>query len=370
MIFNLQFRPYDGQMADVWSAGVVLFTMLEGSLPFENESNPVLYKLIKQAKFSFHKTISMEAQDLINRMLQPNTLKRITIEEIKNHPWLNINLDKYLFDYNTIHSGMFTKEVNPHVLNELFRMKPELAQLDLNLIKDAILSKKGHDFWTIYNELNHYESLEDIHYMQDRKKKTVFSRPSLSAQVIQELNLISSNINSCFEDTQKCIVDDCNPRVSSYASMNTNETYSPMHKAETTKIEISKRIRSFRNGFIFRMSYQKTTELVFTWLKELKIVWKQLNSEFVYKCQSGVQYSDQAKLKDPKYYKEQIKTRFIKFFIQFSSVDHSSEIGGPALQNNEKEYMWSVIWIKGSTSKFLEFMCDFQDLVNSYPIRC
>ena len=57
--------------------------MLEGVLPFDNKNLWTLFKIIQQGKFKFHKTISKEGKDLINRMLQPDTLKRITIEEIK-----------------------------------------------------------------------------------------------------------------------------------------------------------------------------------------------------------------------------------------------------------------------------------------------
>lgn len=88
------YRPYDGEKADVWSVGVILYALLQGNLPFSNEATTILFKMIEKANFSFDKSICVEAKDLINRALQPNPLKRITMEEIKSHPWFLKNLDK------------------------------------------------------------------------------------------------------------------------------------------------------------------------------------------------------------------------------------------------------------------------------------
>jgi serine/threonine protein kinase len=88
------YRPYDGEKVDIWSAGIILYALLEGTLPFASESTNVLFKMIEKAEYVIDKTKCEEAKDLINRMLQPNPLKRITMEEIKCHPWFLKNLDK------------------------------------------------------------------------------------------------------------------------------------------------------------------------------------------------------------------------------------------------------------------------------------
>ena len=48
--------------------------------------------------------ITPEVRDLINRMLQPNPVKRITMKEIKDHPWYLKNLPKYLQDLSNYHA--------------------------------------------------------------------------------------------------------------------------------------------------------------------------------------------------------------------------------------------------------------------------
>lgn len=67
-----------------------------GTLPFDDESIGNLFTKIKEAKYFMPNFFSDEAKDLINRMLQPNPLRRITIKEIKQHPWYLKDLPHYL----------------------------------------------------------------------------------------------------------------------------------------------------------------------------------------------------------------------------------------------------------------------------------
>jgi calcium/calmodulin-dependent protein kinase I len=85
-------KPYDHR-CDFWSLAVVLFIMLSGTPPFYHEDNFELFEIIKSGKYDFEapawKLISNEAKDLIKRLLITDPDKRITAEEIKNHPWIN-----------------------------------------------------------------------------------------------------------------------------------------------------------------------------------------------------------------------------------------------------------------------------------------
>lgn len=75
--------------ADIWSLGVVLFALVSGRLPFSNENSPELLKAILTESPVFPKWISSDLRDLLSSMLEKDPSKRITIAEIKTHPWLN-----------------------------------------------------------------------------------------------------------------------------------------------------------------------------------------------------------------------------------------------------------------------------------------
>jgi 5'-AMP-activated protein kinase, catalytic alpha subunit len=101
---------YDGQLADIWACGVILYFMLTGRRPFDDESVHKLLDKIIVGDFKFPQPngglgltkqnstsaadegirvkISEEAKDLVKRILNPNPRKRFTIEQIMMHPWM------------------------------------------------------------------------------------------------------------------------------------------------------------------------------------------------------------------------------------------------------------------------------------------
>jgi serine/threonine protein kinase len=64
---------------DIWSAGVVLFAMLYGTVPFKANNMEELHKLIIKGKYTLKDDISIEARNLLRGLLEVNPDKRLTI---------------------------------------------------------------------------------------------------------------------------------------------------------------------------------------------------------------------------------------------------------------------------------------------------
>lgn len=65
-------QEYGGEKVDIWSAGVVLFTLLCGHLPFEEDDTQLLYKKILSASYEFSCPLSKNVKELIRNILEPD----------------------------------------------------------------------------------------------------------------------------------------------------------------------------------------------------------------------------------------------------------------------------------------------------------
>lgn len=83
--------PY-GTKADMWSLGVIIYTLLGGYPPFYEEDQMKLFKKIKRGSYTFHEeywsTISVEAKEMIAGMLTVNPRKRLNAKECLASPWM------------------------------------------------------------------------------------------------------------------------------------------------------------------------------------------------------------------------------------------------------------------------------------------
>lgn len=113
-------KAYDGASADVWSCGVILFELLAGYLPFNDQNLMSLYAKIWKAEYKCPPWFTHNQKKLIAKILEPRPIKRITVPDIIEDEWFqtdykpafasdfdhNINLDDVDVAFNSIEENI------------------------------------------------------------------------------------------------------------------------------------------------------------------------------------------------------------------------------------------------------------------------
>ncbi|XP_057805129.1 SNF1-related protein kinase catalytic subunit alpha KIN10-like [Salvia miltiorrhiza] len=137
-------KLYAGPEVDIWSCGVILYALLCGALPFDDENIPNLFKKIKSGVYTLPSHLSAGARDLIPRMLVVDPMKRITTREIRQHPWFKAHLPRYL------------AVVPPNAMEHLKRLDEEIIQqvlmlgFDRGQLIDSLQSRLQNDATVAY----------------------------------------------------------------------------------------------------------------------------------------------------------------------------------------------------------------------------
>ncbi|KAK2461106.1 hypothetical protein APHAL10511_006885 [Amanita phalloides] len=122
----LNARIYTGPEVDVWSFGVVLYVLVCGKVPFDDQSMPALHAKIKRGLVEYPVWLSAECKHLLSRMLVTNPANRASLHEVLAHPWMVRG---------------FNGPPDPH----LVRREPlRVDELDRNAIREM----KGFEFGT------------------------------------------------------------------------------------------------------------------------------------------------------------------------------------------------------------------------------
>ena len=113
---------YDGFKTDIWSCGIILFAMLSGFLPFEGETNKILFQNIIKCEINLNHIKNDEIKDLIKNLLNPEPKLRIDIKDIKKNKFYldGEKLFHRMEDFNYI-KDHYKKSLSINKKNEIYR---------------------------------------------------------------------------------------------------------------------------------------------------------------------------------------------------------------------------------------------------------
>lgn len=155
-------KGYDGAKADLWSCGVILYVLLAGFLPFQDDNIVAMYRKIYRGDFKCPPWFSSEARRLITKLLDPNPNTRITISKIMDSPWFKKSVPKSVRPNDEV-------ETDDAVLEKSSK-QPET----LNAFHIISLSE-GFDLSPLFEEKKREEK-EELRFATTRTASSVISR--------------------------------------------------------------------------------------------------------------------------------------------------------------------------------------------------
>lgn len=118
-------EKYDGRRADVWSCGVILYALLVGALPFDDDNLRQLLEKVKRGVFHIPHFVPPECQDLLRGMVEVNPEKRLTLAEVTKHPWVTaaskteLELELPMKEVVQTHIIPTVDDIDPDVLSNM-----------------------------------------------------------------------------------------------------------------------------------------------------------------------------------------------------------------------------------------------------------
>lgn len=119
----LKAKPYTGPEVDVWSFGVVLYVLVCGKVPFDDEVSSVLHEKIKQGHVEYPNHLSIEVISLLSKMLVVDPAKRASLRQVIDHPWMNRGYDSKVKSYLPQRIPLTPEMLDQKVIKEMHRLE-------------------------------------------------------------------------------------------------------------------------------------------------------------------------------------------------------------------------------------------------------
>ncbi|XP_078147729.1 serine/threonine-protein kinase MARK2 isoform X6 [Centroberyx gerrardi] len=120
-----QGKKYDGPEVDVWSLGVILYTLVSGSLPFDGQNLKELRERVLRGKYRIPFYMSTDCENLLKKFLILNPSKRGSLEQIMRDRWMNV--------------GHEEEELKPYIEPQPDYKDPKRTDLFLCVYADIML---------------------------------------------------------------------------------------------------------------------------------------------------------------------------------------------------------------------------------------
>ena len=217
-------KSYSPEPSDIWSCGIILYYMICGYLPFEDKQSDNLYKKILSGKIAQYpeaqngtEEISNELKDLISKLLNLDPKRRISIDKIKNHPWMlgDTNSLCYFNKENNKSKNIYKQLKELKVTNKSFLLnrhclfvKETIIPIDEEIVE--IMSLKGFNKELIRENIlyNRHNYTTFIYYLmlKIKQNKGISSIANLESNEFVNFIKKDSNQIKYYEDYEQMVL--------------------------------------------------------------------------------------------------------------------------------------------------------------------
>ena len=184
-------NKYNGFDIDIWAIGIILYAMLCGYLPFEDDDNNILFQKILECNLEIPDFLSELSIDILHKILEVNPHKRIKIEDIKKHKFYL--LGKEIFNKKFINKNDFSDEKDFNRINSDFIISGKdkfFKNENLDLYLPVKTTNRNED----HSSDKNYNLFTEIHNIQVNNDTKIFK--NIKQKHIKIHNIKTRNFNN------------------------------------------------------------------------------------------------------------------------------------------------------------------------------
>ncbi|KAG0236912.1 serine/threonine-protein kinase KIN2 [Mortierella sp. GBA43] len=153
----LNAKVYTGPEVDIWSFGIVLYVLVCGKVPFDDQSMPALHAKIKRGFVEYPTWLSNDCRHLLSRMLVTVPSQRATMAEVLAHPWMNKSYDSHQPSYCPQRSPL-TEPLDKNVIRGMtgfeFGTEDEIESRLLEIIRSESYQTAAKNWQALNNSVS------------------------------------------------------------------------------------------------------------------------------------------------------------------------------------------------------------------------